>query len=693
MIILGELALWVALPVSVWGLVLAFLGGRRGRGDLVLSGERSVYAVFFLMILASVGIMTAFLQDRFDYWYVYNYSNRDLDTYFKVSGLWAGQRGSLVFWVLLLSLFASICVWQNRRKNREFMPYVTGVLLSIITFFVVVLLFADVNPFERLAMVPADGRGLNPQLQNYWMTIHPPTLYLGFTAFTVPFAFAVSALLSGRLDSRWITLTRRWTLFSWFLLTNGIIFGMRWAYEELGWGGYWFWDPVENASLLPWLTATAFLHSVIIQENRGMLKVWNMGLVCLTFLLTIFATFLTRSGLIESVHSFAQELRIAYIFLGFMGLLIGVSLVLILYRLNQLRSDRPLESFVSREAAFLLNNLIFLGIAFAVFWGTMFPLISEGFFGQAIAVGPPFFNRVSIPIGLVLLALTGVGPVIAWRRASPRNLRRNFAIPLAVAAATAGTLAVLGMRHGLAILTFSLSSFVLAVIAQEFWKGTTARARIEGEGHVRAFFHLVARNRRRWGGYIVHVGMALIFTAFAGSAFDVDVTQTMSPGETVTVTSAWGHSYELRYEGISASQQPNMLQLVALMSVSREGRPVATLTAEKRQYRTWEALINEVGIRTTPREDLYIILAEVPDVRGILTDDPAAQRATFEIQVNPLVGWIWYGGLVITLGALIALWPSRGSIAVERERVRRERSRVAAPPPPEPEPEPAGAVS
>jgi cytochrome c-type biogenesis protein CcmF len=684
-IILGELALWVALPVSIWGLVLAFLGGRRGRGDLVLSGERSVYAVFFLTLLASAGIVTAFLQDRFDYWYVFNYSNRDLDTYFKVSGLWAGQRGSLVFWLLLLSLFSSICVWQNRRKNREFMPYVTGVLLSIITFFVVVLLFADVNPFERLAMVPADGRGLNPQLQNYWMTIHPPTLYLGFTAFTVPFAFAISALLTGRLDSRWISLTRRWTLFSWFLLTNGIIFGMRWAYEELGWGGYWFWDPVENASLLPWLTATAFLHSIIIQENRGMLKVWNMGLVCLTFLLTIFATFLTRSGLIESVHSFAQELRIAYIFLGFMALLIGVSLVLILYRLNRLRSDRPLESFVSREAAFLLNNLIFLGIAFAVLWGTMFPLISEGFFGETIAVGPPFFNRVSVPIGLLLLALTGVGPVIAWRRASPRNLRRNFALPLGVGFFTAALLAVLGMRHGLAILTFSLSAFVVSVIAQEFWKGTTARARIEGEGHVVAFLHLVARNRRRWGGYIVHVGMAMIFSAFAASAFDVDVTQTMSPGETVTVTSAWGHSYELRYEGISASQQPNMLQLVALMSVSREGRPLTTLTAEKRRYRTWDALINEVGIRTTPREDLYIILAEVEDVQGILTNDPAAQRATFEIQVNPLVGWIWYGGLVITLGALIALWPSRGSIRIERERVRRERvqdaSAAAAPEP------------
>lgn len=689
MILLGELALWAALPVSVWGLVLAFMGGRKERGDLVLSAERSVYAAFFLFILASAGIVTAFLQDRFEYWYVYNYSNRDLDTYFKVSGLWAGQRGSLVFWGLLLSFFSALAVWQNRAKNREFMPYVTGVLLSIITFFVVVLLFADVNPFERLAMTPVDGRGLNPQLQNYWMTIHPPTLYLGFTAFTIPFAFAISALLTGRLDSRWIQLTRRWTLFSWFILTNGIIFGMRWAYEELGWGGYWFWDPVENASLLPWLTASAFLHSIMIQEHRGMLKVWNMALVCLTFLLTIFATFLTRSGLIESVHSFAQELRIAYIFLAFMALLIGVSLVLILYRLNRLRSDRPLESFVSREAAFLLNNLIFLGIAFAVLWGTLFPLISEGFFGETITVGPPFFNRVSIPIGLVLLALTGVGPVIAWRKASPKNLRRNFMTPVLLAAGTAGLLFLLGMRHGLAILTFSLSAFVFAVVAQEFWKGTRARARIEGEGAFLAFFHLVARNRGRWGGYIVHVGSAMIFAAFAGSAFDQDVIQTVEPGETISIQSAWGHTYELTYEGISVSQQPNMLQVVGLLSVTKNGEPMGTMAPEKRQYRMWDNLINEVSIRTTPREDLYTILAAVENVQGILANDPNAQRATFEIQVNPLVGWIWYGGMVITLGSLIGLWPSRGSVKAERERVIANRP-VAGAEPPKPVAEPAG---
>ena len=405
MTILGEFALWASLPVAAWGMLLGYAGGRTLRGDLVLSAERSIYIVFGLLLVASLGVGAAFLGDRFEYWYVANYSNANLELFYKVTGLWAGQRGSLLFWALLLALFAVITVVTNRKKHREFMPYVTGVLQTILLFFIVVLLFADVNPFERLAFTPADGRGLNPQLQNYWMTIHPPTLYLGFTAFTIPFAFAVAALLNGRLDARWIQLTRRWILTSWLFLSVGIVFGMRWAYEELGWGGYWFWDPVENASLLPWLTATAFLHSVQIQENRGMLKVWNMSLVLLTFLLTIFATFLTRSGLIESVHSFAQELKIAYIFLGFMGTVLAASVVLIIYRLPRLRSENQIESFLSRESAFLFNNLLLLGAAFSVMWGTMFPLISEGFTGQEISVGPPFFERVNFPIGLVLLTL------------------------------------------------------------------------------------------------------------------------------------------------------------------------------------------------------------------------------------------------------------------------------------------------
>jgi cytochrome c-type biogenesis protein CcmF len=542
------------------------------------------------------------------------------------------------------------------------MPYVTGTLLTITSFFIVVLLFADVNPFEKLGFTPADGAGLNPQLQNYWMTIHPPTLYLGFTAFTIPFAFAMAALLNGRLDSRWIVLTRKWTLLSWFFLSNGIIFGMRWAYEELGWGGYWFWDPVENASLLPWLTATAFLHSIQIQENRGMLKVWNMGLVVLTFLLTIFATFLTRSGLIDSVHTFAQELRIAFIFLGFMSAIIIAGAAMIVYRLPHLRSENQIESFLSRESAFLFNNLILLGATFAVMWGTLLPLISEGFTGQEIAVGPPFFNRVNLPIGIALLALMGIGPVIAWRRATQRNLKRNFAMPLGVGALVAAVLWFSGARHGMALLTFGLSAFVLTIIIVEFWKGTRARARIEGEGVLPAFYHLVARNRRRWGGYIVHVGVVLIFTAFAAAPWYGEVRQTLEPGEVAIAESPLGHTYELTYEGISTNvRDPDknlQWQAIALLSVKRDGEPLGTFTTEKRRYIRPEAqLITEVGIKSFPLEDLYIILADA-DLNRILAGDASGQAATFTILLKPLVGWIWAGGLVLTLGSLIAMWPS-----------------------------------
>jgi len=683
-IILGEFALWIALPVAIWGMVLGFLGGRSQRGDLVLSAERSIYAVSFLLTLASMGVIAAFLGDRFEYWYVASYSNRDLETFYKVAGLWAGQRGSLLFWALLLGFFSSIAVFQNRSKNREFMPYVVGVLQGILLFFVVVLLFADVNPFERLAFTPADGQGLNPQLQNYWMSIHPPTLYLGFTAFTVPFAFGMAALLNGRLDSRWIELTRKWTLLSWAFLSVGVILGMRWAYEELGWGGYWFWDPVENASLLPWLTATAFLHSIQIQEKRGMLKVWNMSLVLLTFLLTVFATFLTRSGLIESVHSFAQELKIAYIFLSFMGSILAASVVLIIYRLPSLQSENRIESFLSRESAFLFNNLIFLGAAFAVMWGTLFPLIAEGVTGQKVSVGPPFFQKVNFPIGLTLLALTGIGPVIAWRRASKRNLRRNFTMPVFAALAVSAILWMLGARHGLALTTWGLSTFVLVIIGVEFWKGTKARAHIEGEGYLAALYHLITRNRRRWGGYIVHAGMVMIFIGFAGSAYNVDVRKHMVPGDVVEVQSPFGHTYSLTYEGLSPSvgrgQRNLQWQAIALLSVTKDGKSLGTLTTEKRQYVTSEQLMTEVGIRSTAAEDLYLILAAVDDLSGALNADSSAQGIDLQVLVKPLIALLWWGGLVLIIGSLIGLWPSA------------ERRRVEVEAPASQEPEPVGAA-
>ena len=680
MIVLGELALWIALPVALWGTVIAFAGGRLGRQDMVLSGERSTYVLTFLILLASVGIIAAFVGNHYEYSYVANYSNRELDTYFKVAGLWAGQRGSLVFWTLLLSVFASIAVFRNRARNREFMPYATGVLLGLLAFLVVVLLFADVSPFERLGFTPANGRGLNPQLQSYWMTIHPPTLYLGFTAFAVPFAFAMSALLTGRLDSRWIAITRRWILLSWFFLTVGIVLGMRWAYEELGWGGYWFWDPVENASLLPWLTATAFLHSIQIQENRGMLKVWNMALVVITFLLTLFATFLTRSGLIESVHSFAENLTIAYIFLGFMGGLAAFATLLIVHRLPMLRSENQIQSFLSRESAFLFNNLLLVGITFAVAWGTLFPLITEGFFGQTINVGPPFYNRVNIPIGLALLVLMGVGPVIAWRRASPRNLRRNFVAPLVAGAAVLGALMLSGARHPLALATFAVAGFVMTIVVREFWKGTRARARIAGEGMLRALNSLVRRNRRRWGGYVVHAGVVVVFTGIAGAAFDQAVEQELAPGEAVTVRSALGTEYRLVYESLSHSRPraqedaaENDWRWTALMTVYRNGERVGVMRPERRLYPVMEAQSTEVGIRSSLLEDLYVIPRDVDLESG-------AEVVLFEVKALPLVPWIWSGGLLVALGAVIGLWPP---VAVRARAAAPSRARG---------PLPAGAV-
>ncbi|MEX2581663.1 MAG: heme lyase CcmF/NrfE family subunit [Gemmatimonadota bacterium] len=674
---IGEIALWVALVLSIWGAGAAFVGGRTKRGDIALSGERTVIVVFALLAIASLAIIAAFLGNEYQYQYVAGYSNRELPTFYKISGLWAGQTGSLVFWALLLSLFSSVTIVQNRNRNREFMPYVAGTLLVVLAFFLVVIVTVS-NPFTQLPFAPADGRGLNPQLQNYWMTIHPPTLYLGFTAFTIPFAFAVAALLNGKLDTRWITTTRRWTLLSWFFLTNGIIFGMMWAYVELGWGGYWFWDPVENASLLPWLTATAFLHSVMIQEKRGMLKMWNMLLVLGTFLLCILATFLTRSGLIESVHTFATNLPIAFIFLGFMSVLTVISAGLVWWRRSELEPEAQVDSFVSREAAFLGNNLIFVGAMFAVLWGTLFPLISEGLVDQRIAVGPPFYNRVAIPLGLILLALMGIGPVIAWRKASKRNLQRNFTWPVIVGVIVAAVMWLSGVRHAQVILTFALGAFVLTTVVVEFKKGTVARARIEGEGLGKAFVHLIERNRRRYGGYIIHVGLVVMFMGFAGAAYDMESeVGGMLPGESTEIESPFGHTYRLTYQDISAYTHTNGWTFAASVQVEKDGVPVGVLTPMQRTFNQRQEINMEVGIRRVWNEDLYIILAGVDDLDGIANGTNARPAATFRILINPLVPWIWSGGIIMAIGTLIALWPSvpTGQLPAEaktRTGVKRE---------------------
>ncbi|MEP6571346.1 MAG: cytochrome c-type biogenesis CcmF C-terminal domain-containing protein, partial [Gemmatimonadota bacterium] len=559
--------------------------------------------------------------------------------------------GSLLFWSIVLALFASLAQWLTPSRHKALLPYVAGVTSTVVVFFVSVMVFVS-NPFERLPYTPADGRGLNPQLQNIGMVIHPPMLYLGYISICIPFAFAIAALLSKKLDTGWIHAIRKWTLVSWLFLSIGITLGMWWAYVELGWGGYWAWDPVENASLLPWLTMTAFLHSVMIQEKRGMLKRWNLGLVIGSFLLSIFGTFITRSGVIASVHSFTQS-NVGYFFLGFLLAAAILSYTLLYTRWPLLEADVTLESMVSREAAFLFNNLLLVGIAFSVLWGTLFPILSEAVRGTKITVGPPFFNKVNVPLGLLLLALTGIGPLIAWRKASTANLKRQFVAPLGLGVVTLAALLLAGMRDFYVLMALGLAAFVAGTVTQEFFRGVRARQRIHGESVPRALQRLVARNRRRYGGYIVHVGILIYFVAFTGMAFRVDQEATLKPGQSVEVRSPFGHTYRFTHVGISQYENLNRVVTAASVQVEKNGKRAGIMTSEKRQHvdsfgrPTFEPS-TEVGIRSNLQEDVYIVFA------GAVNN---TEEAVYRFTINPLVWWVWYGGFVLVAGGLLVMWP------------------------------------
>ena len=650
MILVGELSLWVALLMAVWAATVSFAGGQMRRADLIESGERAIYATLAMVVLASLGLWTALLTHDFSIRYVASYTSANLPKVYTIAAFWGGQSGSLLFWALILSIFSAIALWTNRTRNRELMPYVTGTLALILVFFLAMICLGS-NPFERLDFIPLDGRGLNPQLQNPGMAIHPPNLYLGYVGTSIPFAFAIAALLTRRLDSEWLAAVRRWALLSWFFNTMGIVLGMWWAYVELGWGGYWAWDPVENASLLPWLVNTAFLHSIMVQEKRGMLRKWNVTLVVSAFLLSIFGTFITRSGVISSVHSFAQS-PVGKWFAGFLILAIVVTAYLVSTRLQDLKSTAVLESMVSREAAFLYNNLVLVGIAFSVLWGTLFPIISEAVRGNKITVGPPFFNTVNIPLGLLLLLLTGIGPLIAWRRASVANLKRQFLIPVASAVAIGILFFALGVHNLAALLSFTFGGLVLATIVQEFYKGVNARHHMYGESRVIALPRLVARNRRRYGGYIVHFGVVVVFAAFAGLAFKREFDLTLNPGDSKTVTDAWGHRWTFLSQGISRYTVLNRDVTAIALDVTRDGKPAGVITSEKRQHvdsrgaPTFEPS-TEVGIMGSFKQDVYVVLA------GVRGADDAEIRVTF----NPLVRWVWLGGGLMAIGGLIVMWP------------------------------------
>ena len=658
MILVGELSLWVALLMAAWAATVSFAGGHLRRDDLIRSGERGIYATLAMVALASAGLWTALLTHDFSIKYVASYTSANLPTVYTLTAFWGGQSGSMLFWALILSIYSALALWSNRGRNRVLMPYVAGTLAVVLVFFLATLCLGA-NPFERLDWIPPDGRGLNPQLQNPGMAIHPPMLYLGYVGTSVPFAFAIAALLTRRLDAEWLSAVRRWSLIAWFFNTVGIVLGMWWAYVELGWGGYWAWDPVENASLLPWLVNTAFLHSIMVQEKRGMLRKWNVTLVVSAFLLSIFGTFITRSGVISSVHSFSQS-PVGKWFAGFLVLSIIATAYLVTTRLRDLRSRAELESMVSREAAFLYNNLIFVGIAFSVLWGTLFPIISEAVRGTKITVGPPFFNSVNIPLGLLLLLLTGIGPLIAWRRASIANLRRQFTIPVASAVLAGVLLFILGIRGVAPLLSYIFCALVLATIIQEFYKGTGARTKMYGERALIAFPRLIARNRRRYGGYIVHIGVVVLFAAFAGLAFKREFDLTFKAGESHEVTDAWGHRWKFLNQGISNYSVLNRDVTAIALDVTRDGAQAGVITSEKRQHvdsrgaPTFEPS-TEVGIRGSFKQDVYVVLA------GVRADGSAEVRVTF----NPLVRWVWTGGALMALGGLIVMWP-----AAERRRAQ-----------------------
>ncbi len=642
---LGSFSLFLAFIVSAYALIASLVGVKIKSLKWIKSGQNAVFAVSGLLTLASIVLIYAFVIHDFQIQYVAQHSSRSLPLVYRLSAFWAGQEGSLLLWGWLLAVFASLVLLQNRGKNEQLMPYLVAVMMGISFFFLGLLVFAS-RPFLELPSFLSDGRGLNPLLQNPGMIIHPPTLFIGYVGFSVPFAFAIAALLSGQLGDTWIKSSRRSVLFSWLFLGLGNLLGAQWAYVELGWGGYWAWDPIENASLLPWLTGTAYLHSVMIQERRGMLKVWNMVLIILTFTLTLFGTFLVRSGILSSVHSFAVSPLLGILFLTFIGGVLLFSFTLLVSRLKLLRSENELDSLLSRESTFLFNNLILVGAAFAIFWGTVFPLISEAVRGVKITVGPPFYNQIMVPIGLALLFLTGICPLISWRRTSGKNLKKNFLYPFIIT--IIGGIIIFGwtIQHPWALTSFTLSIFVVATIIMEFIRGTKVRREMKREGYLKSFFNLIRRNERRYGGYIIHIGIVLIFVGITGSsAFKSEKLVTLEKGESLTIK-----GYELKYENFSSYPTQDRYVTAATLSVYRKGKKLGTLRPEKNLYRNQEQPTTEVAIRSTLVEDLYVILVQYEE----------DGRATFKVLINPLIVWIWIGGFVVLAGgAIVVMWPNK----------------------------------
>ncbi len=656
--VFGSFALVLAFICAVY----AFVGGIAAiitRHPLLIKSTRQAgMATCCLIFLATFSLEYLFFSDNFSVGYVVAHSNRDLSTFYKVAALWSGQEGSLLFWSFLLAIYVFSVLVTYRNKNGELMPYVGVVLAGVQIFFLTLNNFVE-SPFKALAVpgangamdlvARADGNGLTPLLQYPEMVIHPPNLYSGYTGFTIPFAFALGALLARYPGEKWIHLTRKWTMIAWMFQSMGILLGAHWAYAVLGWGGYWGWDPVENASLLPWLTGTAFLHSVMMQEKRGMMKVWNVWLVFCTFLLCILGTFLTRSGVVSSVHAFANS-SIGNWFVGFMGIILLVCFGAYFKNRDYLKSENQLDSIVSRESSFLFNNLLLLVACVAVLSGTLFPVFSEWFTGDRISVGAPFFNKVNIPIGLLLLFLTGVGPLLAWRKTSTESLKRNFGWPLGIGMVGGVIGFALGFRQFYSLICLILCVFVAATVILEFYRGARVIRSRSGASFAASAIDLTMRNTRRYGGYIVHMGMVFVFIGIAGTAFNRDIQKDMQTGQSMQIG-----PYKLVLQGFDTKAEKNYTAQRMIVEVLRDNKPMMMLYPEKRRFNTTVENGTMVAIYSTLKEDLYVVYAG---------QSPETQLPVMHVFLNPLVKWIWFGGVVVVFGTLVALMPNRRAVLV-----------------------------
>jgi cytochrome c-type biogenesis protein CcmF len=708
---LGFACLLLALAVSLYGIWASLYGVRSGRSEFSESGRRAVYALAAVLTVAFAVLEVAFLRNDFAFSTVADTSSRTTPGLYRAAAVWSSQEGSLLLWAWLLSLWSSLALFLTRRRLRDVAAYATAILLGFAAFFICLMVFYA-DPFATLHPAAAEGAGLDPLLRFPTMIIHPPMLYSGYTLCTIPLAFGMGALLARRVDADWIKAVRRFAFAAWLFLGVGILLGARWSYSELGWGGYWGWDAVENASLMPWLTGTAFLHSLMIQEKRGMLKVWNVSLVLATGTLAIMGTFLVRSGVLNSIHAFGGA-TLGVPFVALIGVLIAASIYLVVSRRDMLRSEHRLDSLLSREAAFIANNIVLVGLCFVIFWGTYFPLISEALTGQEASVGPPWFDRYTVPLALVLVLLSGIGPVIAWRRATLANARRNFLVPTLAALATLGVLLAAGVHHSPgAIAMFCCAAFVFGSVGQEFWRGAHARGTMTGQALPQALVSLVRRNRRRYGGYIVHIGIAVLFVGVAASSsFQHASELSLSPGHATRVG-----AYTIRYVHPTATITPrndqahtgSTLSLGAVLDVSKGGHHVATLTPSEGYYASQSASQGSVGslIGGQPVSHVSMSGGLTRDVWSAVAPDieaPALQRivragnatlgpeqalyalaylarsylrspppAQFHFIVSPLVMWIWLGGLIVIAGALIAIWPAPS--AVRRRVAARSRA-------------------